>query len=139
MNLVLEKHSCRYRLSNDYLNDTQTCLYVLCITAAIAACGTLTPTAVHKVYQCEQGTTLAVTFITQDVTTMRGGRNSIPRYQQKPVAIEVILADGKTFTLPIQTAASGFRYGDRHYTLRGKGNEALWFVGDRPGQRCRTQ
>lgn len=70
---------------------------------------------------------------------MRGGRNSIPRYQQKPVAIEVVLTDGKTLSLPIQIVASGFMYGDQHYALRGKGHEALWFVGDNPGEHCHTQ
>ena len=112
----------------------------ICITACLLTnCTTnpKTPKNVH--YECDRGSQLNVTFTEKGVTTIRGGRNSMPRYEIKNVAANVTLADGSVIILPVQKVASGFMYSNGKYTLRGEGDEAMWAVGRMLAERCKAQ
>lgn len=102
----------------------------------ISACATTPAPAKTISYQCDRGTNLNVTFTEQGFTTVRGGRNSIPRYEIKNVAANITLADGTSITLAAQEVASGFMYSNGKYSLRGKGDEAMWSVGRMLAEQC---
>ena len=102
----------------------------------VAACTTLPADAKNVRYACDRGTELSVNFTEKGFTTMRGGRNSMHRYEVKKVAANITLADGTLITLPVQKVASGFMYSNGRYTLRGKSNEAMWSVGKMAAENC---
>lgn len=105
-------------------------------TCFIGACATLHADAKGVHYACDRGTELAVRFTEKDFTTMRGGRNSMHRYEVKKVAANISLVDGTLIILPVQKVASGFMYSNWRYTLRGKNNEAMWSVGKMAAELC---
>lgn len=108
-----------------------------CVTAGfISAC--VTPPKAEKSthYSCDRGTNISVTYTEKGFTTVRGGRNSIPRYEIKKVAANITLADGTVMTLPVQKTVSGFMYSNGRHTFRGDGNEAMWSVGKMLAERC---
>jgi membrane-bound inhibitor of C-type lysozyme len=108
-----------------------------CITSCfIGACATSPADAKMVHYECDRGTELVVTFIEKGFTTMRGGRNSMHRYEVKKVAANITLEDGTLVTLPIQKVASGFMYSNGRYILRGKNDEAMWSVGKMAAEHC---
>lgn len=106
------------------------------VSSIIAACASKPEVAKSVHYQCDRGTNFSVTFIEKGFTKIRGGRNSIPRYEVKNVAADILLADGTLMKLPVQETGSGFMYSNGRYTLRGKGNEAMWSVGKMAAERC---
>ncbi len=114
-------------------------LFICVATSIIGACAT-TPASPKIVrYQCDRGTEFSVTLIEKGFTTMRGGRNSMPQYEVKNVAANILLLDGETksvITLPVQKTGSGFMYSNGRYTLRGNGDEALWSLGKMPAEHC---
>ncbi|MES2636738.1 MAG: MliC family protein, partial [Pseudomonadota bacterium] len=104
-------------------------LFAAFTAATLGACATK-PAIANKInYQCDRGSVFSVTFVEKGITTVRGGRSSIPRYEVKNVAANITLADDTLITLPAQTTASGFMYSNGKYTFRGKGDEAMWSVG----------
>ena len=110
---------------------------LISLTAVIiSAC--VTPPKVEKPthYACDRGTNFSVTYTEKGFTTVRGGRNSTPRYEIKNVAANITLADGTLITLPVQKTASGFMYSNGKHTFRGEGNEAMWSVGRMLAERC---
>jgi membrane-bound inhibitor of C-type lysozyme len=112
-------------------------IILTCITSSfISACATSPADAKIVHYECDRGTELAVTFTEKGFTTMRGGRNSMHRYEVKKVAAHITLKDGTLVTLPIQKAASGFMYSNGRYALRGKNDEAMWSVGKMAAEHC---
>lgn len=105
-------------------------------TCFIGACATLPADTKGVHYACDRGTELAVRFTEKGFTTMRGGRNSMHRYEVKKVAANISLVDGTLIILPVQKVASGFMYSNGRYTLRGKNNEAMWSVGKMAAELC---
>ena len=113
---------------------------LICITAFLLTnCTTTSKTAKNVHYECDRGSQLNVTFTEKGVTTIRGGRNSMPRYEIKNVAANVTLPDGSVIILPVQKVASGFMYSNGKYSLRGEGNEAMWAVGRMLAERCEAK
>jgi membrane-bound inhibitor of C-type lysozyme len=110
-------------------------LFTCIISCFIGACATSPVDAIVH-YECDRGTELAVTFIEKGFTTMRGGRNSMHRYEVKKVAVNVSMEDGSLITLPIHKVASGFMFSNGRYTLRGKNDEAMWSVGKMAAEHC---
>ena len=109
----------------------------VCVAASvIAACATKPEIAKSVNYQCDDGTEFSVSFTEKGFTTMRGGRNSMHRYEIRKVAANITLADGTLVTLPAQKVASGFMYSDGRYSFRGKNNEAKWVVGKMAAEHC---
>ena len=112
-----------------------TCLVIV----LVGACTTTSKTPKNVHYECNRGSQLNVTFTEKGVTTIRGGRNSMPRYEIKNVAANVTLPDGSVIILPVQKVASGFMYSNGKYSLRGEGNEAMWAVGRMLAERCEAK
>lgn len=110
---------------------------VTCAALLLSACAlspTLTPAAY---YQCERGTELQVVF--KEITVSKktgGGRNTQHRLEKKRTTAFVTLNDGTALELPVQKVASGFMFSNGRYTLRGKGNEAMWAVGRMVEEQC---
>lgn len=78
-------------------------------------------------YACERDTYLTVSFTSQssvkgdvNIAIINSGKNTKP----------VILAQ--------QPAASGFLYANKQYSLRGKGDEAIWTVGRMRALKCHS-
>lgn len=111
-------------------------LFTTITAGSIGACATKPVLAKNIDYQCDRGTNLSVTFTEKGFTTVRGGKNSMPKYEIKNVAADVTLADGTLITLPVQKVASGFMYSNGKYSLRGKGDEAMWSVGRMLAEQC---
>lgn len=110
---------------------------LICLVSGVMASCTTTPKPAKNIhYECDRGTHLNVTFVEKGATTVRGGRNSIPRYEIKNVAANVTLADDIIITLPVQKVASGFMYSNGKYSLRGEGDEAMWSVGRMLAEHC---
>jgi len=113
---------------------------LVCIAVGLLAnCTTTSKVQKNIHYECDRGTHLNVTFIEKGVTTVRGGRNSMPHYEIKNVAAKVTLYDGTAMALPVQKVASGFMYSNGKYSLRGDGNEAMWAVGRMLAERCEAK
>lgn len=120
-----------------YTNRPFSVILLSAVTLCIFSGCATQPEAVKPLhFQCDRGTNFSVVFVEKGVTTTRGGRGSIPRYEIKNVAATVTLADGTQLDLPAQKAASGFMYSNGQYTLRGKGNEATWAVGRMLAEYC---
>lgn len=116
-----------------------TILLTTIAVGVIGACSTK-PTVVKNIhYECDRGSSLNVTFTEKGVTTVHGGRNSMPKYEVKKVAANVTLSDNTLITLPMQKAASGFMYSNGKFTLRGKGDEAMWSVGRMLAEHCEVK
>ncbi|WP_020168096.1 MULTISPECIES: MliC family protein [Methylotenera] len=110
---------------------------LICVTAGIiSACVTAPKAAKPTHYACDRGTSFSVTYTEKGFTTVRGGRNSMPKYEVKNVAANVTLADETLITLPVQKTASGFMYSNGRHTFRGEGSEAMWSVGRMLAERC---
>jgi len=103
----------------------------------LSACATA-PKAKNIAYSCDRGTQFTVTYIKKGFTTMRGGKNSFHRYEERNVAADVTLADGTNMTLPAQKVNSGFMFSNGRYTLSGDGNKASWAVGKMLSESCYT-
>ncbi len=111
-------------------------LVVLFAIITVGACATK-PAPVKTVdYQCDRGTSLSVTFTDRDFTKERADRNTAHQDKVKDFVANVTLADGTLITLPAQIVASGFMYSNGKYSLRGKGNEAMWSVGRMLAEQC---
>jgi len=112
-------------------------LTFVCITAGIISACATTPKAIKTThYTCDRGTNFSVTYTEKGISTVRGGRNSMPRYEIRNVAANITLADGTLITLPVQKTPSGFMYSNGKHTFRGEGNEAMWSVGRMLAERC---
>jgi membrane-bound inhibitor of C-type lysozyme len=72
-------------------------------------------------YACDDRSTLAVRF------SADGNQAFVERPGQP------------TLMLPRQVSGSGFLYETPQYTLRGKGDEAIWTVGRRVPVQCRVR
>jgi membrane-bound inhibitor of C-type lysozyme len=108
---------------------------------ALAACSTTTSNKtqsdnIHVVYQCERGSVLNVSFVERGYTTIHGGKHYKRRFHEKPSAAIVNIGDNQTLTLIQEVSGSGFKYTNGRYTLRGKGNEAIWTVGRMADEHC---
>ena len=120
-----------------YKNPHTFLVLLSCLAVGLISACTTTPEPAKNIhYECDRGTHLNVTFIEKGVSTMRGGRNSMSRYEIKKVAANVTLSDGSVITLPVQKVASGYMYGNGRYSLRVEGNEAMWSVGRMLAERC---
>jgi len=75
---------------------------------------------IRAVFDCEGGQTLDVTFD-----------------NDKDVAV-ITIAGEKPLTLPIAMSGSGYRYSDGDHELSGKGDEAMWQVGDKAPVNCKA-
>lgn len=112
-------------------------LSLICLTVGIVGACATTPKATKTThYACDRGTNFSVTYTEKGISTVRGGRNSMPRYEIKNVAANITLADGTLITLPVQKTTSGFMYSNGKHTFRGEGNEAMWSVGRMLAERC---
>ena len=69
-------------------------------------------------YSCDHGVSLKVVF---------SGNNATVTHARK------------TVTLSHGLAADGFLYSNRKYSLRGKGNEAIWTAGRARPVNCRVR
>jgi len=115
-------------------------LSLICVTAGIISACATTPKAIKTThYACDRGTNFSVTYTEKGISTVRGGRNSMPRYEIKNVAANITLADGTLITLLVQKTASGFMYSNGKHTFRGEGNEAMWSVGRMLAERCEVK
>jgi len=115
-------------------------LSLICVTAGIiSACATTPKVTKTMHYACDRGTNFSVTYTEKGISTVRGGRNSMPRYEIRNVAANITLADGTLITLPVQKTASGFMYSNGKHTFRGEGNEAMWSVGRMLAERCEVK
>jgi len=103
---------------------------------ALTACSTTQPTKKQIVYHCDRGTTLNVTFVERSYSTIRGGRQNRLRHHKQVTAAVVKFTAEDVVTLPAEKVASGFMYSNGRYTLRGKGNEAMWTVGKMLDEHC---
>lgn len=91
--------------------------------------------AVH--YECNHGSSFSVIFSELTEYNHRRGRNhEPPRTRKKTSSAIITLANGEVVELPAQKVASGFMVSNGRYTLRGKGNEALWAVGRMTEEKC---
>jgi len=111
-------------------------LFTCLSTIMLIGCSTIPAKAKMVSYQCERGTNLSVTFIEKGFTTVRGGRNSMPRYEVRNIAADILLADGTLIYLPVKRVESGFMYSNGRHTFSGKNNEAMWSVGKMVVERC---
>lgn len=91
---------------------------------------------IEVVYQCERGSVLNVTFSERGYTTIHGGKHYKRRYHEKPSVAIVHFADNQPVTLTQEVSGSGFQYTNGRYSLRGKGNEAIWTVGRMADEHC---
>lgn len=108
-------------------------------TSIIGACMTSPKIAKPTHYVCDRGTGFSVTYTEKGFTTVRGGRNSMPKYELKNVAANITLSDGTLITLPVQKTSSGFMFSNGRHTFRGEGNEAMWSVGRMLAERCEVK
>lgn len=109
------------------------------ISVMIGACVTSPKIAKPTHYVCDRGTGFSVTYTEKGFTTVRGGRNSMPKYELKNVAANITLSDGTLITLPVQKTSSGFMFSNGRHTFRGEGNEAMWSVGRMLAERCEVK
>lgn len=121
------------------INQNSTLLQVMLFTLSIltlAACSTTQPTKKQVIYQCERGSNLDVTFVERSYSTIHGGRHSKVRHHKRATAAIVNISENQAVTLPAEKVASGFMYSNGRYTLRGKGNEAIWSIGKMADEHC---
>lgn len=115
-------------------------ILLIAVTASfISACTTKPIEKKPRYYACDRGTNFNVTYTEKGFTTVRGGRNSMPKYEIKNVAANITLADGTFITLPVQETASGYMYSNGKHTFRGEGNEAMWSVGRMLAEQCEVK
>lgn len=107
-------------------------------TLALTACSSSQVTKKQLVYQCERGSVLDVTIIEKVYPTSLKGRHSKIRNLTHATAAIVKVNGKEVVTLPAEDVASGFEYSNGRYSLRGKGNEAIWTVGKMTAEQCIT-
>lgn len=105
-------------------------------TLALTACSSSQVTKKQLVYRCERGSILDVTIIEKVYPTSLKGRHSKIRNLTHATAAIVNLNGEEVATLPAEEVASGFEYSNGRYSLRGKGNEAIWTVGEMTAEQC---
>ena len=103
---------------------------------ALTACSSSQVTKKQQVYRCERGSVLNITIIERVYPTSLKGRHSKIRNLTQATAAIVNVNGEQVATLPAEEVASGFKYSDGHYSLRGKGNEATWTVGKMVDEQC---
>lgn len=102
----------------------------------LTACASSQVTKTQLVYQCERGTALDVTIVERVYPTSLKGRHSKIRNLSQATAAIVSINGAQAVTLPAEEVASGFKYSNGHYSLRGKDNEAIWTVGKMADEQC---
>ncbi len=105
-------------------------------TLALTACSSSQVTKKQLVYRCERGSVLDVTIIEKVYPTSLKGRHSKIRNLTHTTAAIVNVNGEQVTTLPAEEVASGFEYSNGRYSLRGKGNEAIWTVGKMTAEQC---
>ncbi len=114
-------------------------LLIFACTLCISACATNATGEKSVRYLCDRGTDLHVGYTKKGFTTMRGGRNSMHRYEERNVAANITLQDGTLIILPVQKAASGFMFSNGRYTFSSQNNEVMWSVGKMAAERCEVR
>ena len=124
----------------DRLLITLLSVSALALTACSAIKSTQSSNAqaddIEVIYQCERDSVLNVTFSERGYTTIHGGKHYKRRYHEKPSVAIVHFGDNQTVTLTQEVSGSGFQYSNGRYSLRGKGNEAIWTVGKMADEHC---
>lgn len=103
---------------------------------ALTACSSSQVIKKQLVYRCERGSVLNVTIIEKVYPTSLKGRHSKIRNLTHATAAIVKVNGEQVATLPAGEVASGFEYSNGRYSLRGKGNEAIWTVGKMTAEQC---
>jgi membrane-bound inhibitor of C-type lysozyme len=105
---------------------------------ALTACSSSQVTKKQLVYRCERGSVLNVTIIEKVYPTSLKGRHSKIRNLSHVTAAVVTINGEQIVNLPAEEVASGFKYTNGLYSLRGKANEAIWTVGKMMPEQCVT-
>ncbi|MFV1921723.1 MAG: hypothetical protein ACMZ63_03805 [Methylotenera sp.] len=105
---------------------------------ALMGCSSSQVTKKQLAYRCERGTVLDVTIIEKVYPTSLKGRHSKIRNLSHVTAAIVTINGEQIVNLPAEEVASGFKYKNGLYSLRGKANEAIWAVGKMMPEQCVT-